>query len=371
MRRIAGIILAAGYSSRMSALKALYPVDKITVLEKAVRTLNSAGLSPIHIVTGYKNHLIEKLITGLGTECPNVHTVYNPGYDDGMYSSVLTGIGSLSQDTDGFVMLPVDYPFVQSSTILKLCEEFESSDADIISPLYEGRAGHPPLIRQTVFECISEGCGEGGLRAVLADSEFSRLELETGDPGILDDIDDDVAYLELMRKYYGGGAAYPVSGEITKIRKELGVPAGLASHMDKVNELAVDFCEQLNAAGLLLNPGLLSAACRLHDICKGEPEHAAAAAEKLTGMGFPAVAEIVSQHMEIDYTAGAPLTEAALLYLADKLTEGEQRLDLSTRMNAKLEYFAGNPEAEANIRARFTKASLIKKKFEIITGSNL
>ena len=364
MGNIAGIILAAGYSSRMNALKALYPAGNMTVLERAFRTLESGGIGDIYVVTGYKKSLIEQFLKRLKTHTSSVKTVYNPDYDRGMFSSVLAGLSALPPETDGFMLLPVDSPFVRPSTVRLLKDTFESTDADIISPLFEGEPGHPPVVGRSVFSSILNGSGGGGLRAVLADDSFLTSAVETGDPGILDDIDDDTAYCRFIKKYDNDLLSYPSRNEIEEILRELGISPGLAAHMDKVDEIAAEFCERLNAAGAMLNPGLLAASCRLHDICKGEPDHAGAAARKLTAMGYSDAAGIVAVHMEIDVAADGPVTEAELLYLADKMTEGSLIPGLEARMNARLEQYADNPDAVRNIRARFEKAFLIEEKLK-------
>ncbi|HAK47631.1 MAG TPA: hypothetical protein DCO79_17140 [Spirochaeta sp.] len=364
---LSAVVLAAGYSNRMSAIKAMYPVNDELIIERVIRILIEGGVERIYVVTGFKSVLLSNVLRDLKTNFPNLRIINNPDYDDGMYSSVCSAVKALPDDCEGFMLLPVDYPFIKPETIQNLLTSFAGSDVDVISPQCRGTSGHPPVISKAVFDSIMGGSGEGGLRAVLSKPEFTTGSIETGDEGILDDVDTDEAFLKLMRKYFDAGPDYPVTAEIKKLRRESGVPPGVIAHMEKVCETAVNFCEQLNASGARLHPGLLSAACRLHDICRTEPHHAAAAARLLTELGYPAVASIVSQHMEIDFAAGSHVDEAALLYLADKMVAGSSLVDLEERMNARLEQFGDNPEASENIRIRFEKAFLIQSRIDELT----
>ncbi|HPF07705.1 MAG TPA: NTP transferase domain-containing protein, partial [Spirochaetota bacterium] len=52
--KIAAVVLAAGYSSRMGDFKPLMKLDGITVIESTVRGLQGAGISDIMVVVGFR-----------------------------------------------------------------------------------------------------------------------------------------------------------------------------------------------------------------------------------------------------------------------------------------------------------------------------
>jgi len=61
-KRIAAIILAAGFSSRMGEFKPLLPLGEMTIIERAVRLFEQAGTEDIRVVVGYRaNDLIPLL----------------------------------------------------------------------------------------------------------------------------------------------------------------------------------------------------------------------------------------------------------------------------------------------------------------------
>ena len=61
----AGLILAAGQSSRMHKHKALLPWANSTIIEWEIKCLKSAGISDIFVVLGYNAKNIIKLICNL------------------------------------------------------------------------------------------------------------------------------------------------------------------------------------------------------------------------------------------------------------------------------------------------------------------
>lgn len=362
--QLIAVVLAAGYSSRMSALKSLYPIGNELMVERTIRILKEDGIKHIHIVTGHKSELLERL---LSREPYNhdVNLVHNADYKNGMFSSVLAGVKSLPSDVEGFLMLPIDYPFVAAETITKIVKAFKKTNADIVSPLCGGIEGHPPAIRNTVFNDIINDTEIKGLGNILRRKKFSSLKIETNDEGILFDIDDDESYQRLLKRF-GIESNYPLPEQCDQICKDLNIDLRITMHMAKVKEVAVSMGENLNSAGGRLNLGLLSAAAGLHDICKGEPDHAVAAGRYFNGLGYPEVAAIVSQHMNIDFNENSVIDEAAVLYLADKMVEGDCLSDLNLRMKNKLEEYKGNAGAEKNIAGRFEKAFLIRRKIDEI-----
>lgn len=106
------------------------------------------------------------------------------------------------------------------------------------------------------------------------------------------------------------------------------VPPQVAAHSRAVQRLALEMCDALAAHGVRLNRALLSASALLHDICRTEPNHAFAGAQKLRDLGYPEIADIVAVHHD---WSGGPFDESALLYLADKYMQGNQRVTLEER----------------------------------------
>ena len=191
-----GIILTAGYSSRMSLFKPLCPVGSEILIDRVVRILKEGGVERIFAVTGHRAELLTERLRE-----QNVVPLFNSAYDDGMYTSVTTAVENLPGDSPGFFMLPVDYPFVLPETIRRLREAFSEGEADVIHPVFGGKKGHPPLIRASLYRRILDYSGENGLGGLLRGEGITHAYIEAGDEGILFDADTDEALEGLLKQF--------------------------------------------------------------------------------------------------------------------------------------------------------------------------
>ncbi|WP_432735106.1 HD domain-containing protein [Maridesulfovibrio sp. FT414] len=119
------------------------------------------------------------------------------------------------------------------------------------------------------------------------------------------------------------------------------------------------------------NMALITAAALLHDIAKGQPDHARAGAEILRGHGFEKVAEIVEAHNDLEYSGDRPVTEKEIVFIADKLVKGDQMVTVVYMYDHKIEARRDNPEAVADLERRKVVAMRIKTSIEQETGKNL
>lgn len=194
--KIAAIILAAGYSSRMKAFKPLLPLGRVTILERVISLFKTAGFSDVRVVTGFRAPELIKLLNNL-----EVTAIVNEHFRDGMFSSIVAGVSSLNKDKEGFFLLPVDIPLVRRQTLLDLYSVFQSSDRDIIYPCFRGKRGHPPLISARFIAEIRNYQEKGGLRSFLAQHQEKALDLPVADEFILLDMDKADDYQHVLDLY--------------------------------------------------------------------------------------------------------------------------------------------------------------------------
>jgi CTP:molybdopterin cytidylyltransferase MocA len=236
--KIAAIILAAGRSSRMGALKPLLPLGNSTFVEEAAQRFMLAGIRDIHVVVGHRHEEITPILDRLG-----FRWVLNPDHDRGMLSSVLAGVGSLPTHVDAFFLLPVDIPLVKPRTIEALLNAHQQKGALVTYPRFMGRRGHPPLIAR---KCITEALGpdyEGGLRAFLKHYEDHAADVDVIDEGILMDCNTSDDYAALLRVNSMPGI--PTERECRAIRQQGGSPEAaigqsLESALDRDSEIGCD-----------------------------------------------------------------------------------------------------------------------------------
>lgn len=188
MKDIAGLIIAGGYSRRMGDFKPLLPVNGKPLIENRILSMAKAGISPIFVVTGHENDLLETVIEKIKNELypeVKVEIVHNPDYDKGMFTSIRAGIIGLSEykgkTINGVVLLPVDYPLINETHYTKLYDAWLSSPHQFAVPCYYGKKGHPLLIpKKALMEIINYG-GNKGLKGITNEyedrDEILRVEM--------------------------------------------------------------------------------------------------------------------------------------------------------------------------------------------------
>lgn len=132
-----------------------------------------------------------------------------------------------------------------------------------------------------------------------------------------------------------------------------GAPEPVIAHSRAVAEEALRLSE-----GFPLDRPLLFSSAMLHDIARTEPDHAALGAAWIRALGYPEAADVIAQHHDCD---GASPDEAAVLFLADKYTQGTRRVTLEARF-AESEKKCGTEEALRAHARRFETARAIEKQ---------
>ncbi|HUW66123.1 MAG TPA: NTP transferase domain-containing protein [Spirochaetia bacterium] len=356
------LILAAGYSSRMGKFKPLLKLGPLTAAAHAVRCFQRAGIQDVRVVAGYRAAEVASAVEPLGAR-----VVFNPRFDQGMFSSVQAGVGSLEPGVGAFFLLPVDHPLVRPFTVSKILAARRSCPKGIVYPVCRGRRGHPPLVSCRYREEILAGFCQGGLQSLLGRYEQDSLDVAVPDEGVLLDMDTREDYLSLLGVLTS--QAIPTSGECRRIFEEVRTAEGVWQHCLAVADLAAMLAAILNEAGACLDEDLVAAGALLHDVARCRPDHARDGAAILQGLGYPRVAKIVAVHMDLEASEENPLSEAELVFLADKMVSGQSVVSLTDRLRHLLERLGDDGRARAV--HRMEQAGLIKKKVETILGRPL
>jgi CTP:molybdopterin cytidylyltransferase MocA len=194
--KICAIILAAGYSSRMKRFKPLMRLGDMAILERGIQLFRTVGVEDIRVVVGYRCDDIIKTLKPLG-----IRWLFNRQYQNGMFSSVVTGIKSLEPNKEAFFILPADIPLVSRQTVFDLLAAHLSGRGRILHPCFQGKRGHPPLISTAYAHAIIRWNGKGGLRSFLEKYASDAVNIEVADEGILLDLDTPADYRNLINRY--------------------------------------------------------------------------------------------------------------------------------------------------------------------------
>jgi molybdenum cofactor cytidylyltransferase len=358
---IIGLIVAAGYSSRMGAFKPLLPLGEKTVIEAAVDSLQLGGIRDIRVIVGHRASELYPLLRRLP-----VGIIENPNFAAGMFSSVVTGLTSFAGKAEAFFLLPGDTPLIRKRSIKDLLRAYRKTDAAVVYPVFDGRRGHPPLVSARAFAAILKGDGAGGLRHILEQFAGDSVDVAVADQGVLLDIDTQEDYQQLVRFYER--RKVPTYAECLGILHKFQTAEKVRRHGLAVANVGRRLADLLTGAGLNLSTELVVAGGLVHDLAKGKPNHPKRGERMVRSMGFSSLAGIVASHMDLEFGAGRDIDEAALVFLADKLVQGDRVVSLNERFNPAMERFAGNPEILADVLRRRRTAEFIRDRVAGLLG---
>ncbi len=184
-KRVAGIILAAGMSTRMGATKQLLMFHGKPLLENVVANARAAGfLSPLIIVLGHHASEIRQKIA-----FEDVRVVIAKEYHTGQSASLKAGLSAIPESCDGVLFLLGDQPFITAGIIGKIVAAFNRSAADIIIPTYGGKRGNPVLIARSLFPQLFSISGDVGARCLFNSNPDRVMEIKMEDEKACLDID--------------------------------------------------------------------------------------------------------------------------------------------------------------------------------------
>ena len=191
---IAGIILAAGTSSRLGRPKQLLDLHGKPVLQHVIDAAAASQIDDVIVVLGHHALAVEAALS-----LPeNARVVINEMYERGQATSLAAGVASTSDDCDAAVLLLGDQPQMTSALIDRVIEEWRQTQAPVVRAIFGREPGHPVLIASTEFHLVEQARGDEGLRSVLERAGARVRELILG-KSPLADIDTEDQYERLRR----------------------------------------------------------------------------------------------------------------------------------------------------------------------------
>ncbi len=151
------------------------------VAETAVNS--SAG--EVIVVTGHDAKSVAQALDGL-----DVRLVHNPDHEDGMSSSLKTGVQAVGGDHAGAAIMLGDMPRLKVETLNQVIARFKSANArSICAPVCGSRRGNPVIWPREFFSEICALSGDKGARDLIKKYGDRVLEIPCDDDGVLIDVD--------------------------------------------------------------------------------------------------------------------------------------------------------------------------------------
>ena len=144
----AAIVLAAGKSKRMGQNKLLLRLNGGTLLDNVLDAIAAADIHDKVVVVGHNAEEISKAVT---SRRDALQIVINRDYTQGMASSFQKGLRPLRYVDAAFLILG-DQPIFDKELLDVMMKQLrENREILIVSPIYEGKKGHPVLFRRELF----------------------------------------------------------------------------------------------------------------------------------------------------------------------------------------------------------------------------
>lgn len=161
--RCAGIILAAGESTRFGSVKQLLEWKGKPFVRQVAETALQAGLWPVVVITGFQAADVESALDGL-----QVKIVHNPDFRQGQSTSIRAGLQKIELNIGAAIFLLADQPQIPEDIIRALVDSHSKNLQPILAPLVlEERRANPVLFDRVAFADLLNLTGDVGGRAIF------------------------------------------------------------------------------------------------------------------------------------------------------------------------------------------------------------
>ena len=194
--KIAGVILAAGKSSRMGQNKLLLKYNDHTVIEETVDQLLNSNVGNVIVVTGFQNQRIKELLAKYPGD--RITIVDNRNYRLGRAESIKCALRQIGDQADAVLFMVGDKPQVRCELINRAIDRFKEDKPAILYVTTPAGRGHPIMFSRKLFAALRSLDGDCVGDELIARYKNDVVELE--DPMVQVDIDTAQDYRRLTKK---------------------------------------------------------------------------------------------------------------------------------------------------------------------------
>jgi molybdenum cofactor cytidylyltransferase len=171
----AGVILAAGCSSRMGRPKQSLSFGGRSLLRGSAEAALGAGCDPVYVVLGAWKEKLRDELAGL-----TVRMVENSEWKTGMGSSIRRGVEAAVATEplpDAVLLMVSDQPLVGADALRRLIAAADSGWQDMVASKYSDTVGVPALFRRSVFHELLHVNPAEGAKKMLCDPRHRTIPI--------------------------------------------------------------------------------------------------------------------------------------------------------------------------------------------------
>ena len=189
------IILAAGSSSRLGQAKQQLSYQGKSLLQHSIETALASKAEKVLVVLGANADRLRAQIN-----YPTVTVVHNQNWEEGMASSIQTGLQALQEilpSVNHALFLLCDQPLVTPGLLQEMLQAKDQSNKAIIACAYANTVGAPVLFDASCFEELKQLRGQEGAKKVIIRRPDSVHAISFPEAAL--DIDTQADYQKLLQ----------------------------------------------------------------------------------------------------------------------------------------------------------------------------
>ena len=195
---VAGLVLAAGASSRMGIPKQLLPAGDTLLLERVLAQALRSKLDLVVLVLGFKAREIRGKIRS-GSLQSNLKIVENTDFKLGISSSIIAGLSHVEKNFAHVMILLGDMPYITSGVINRLVSGYLESGLPLGALKVRGKRSHPVIIGRPFFTALHRLTGDQGARDLFVSHKDHVCLVDPGEDYDDMDIDTYEDYLKFKK----------------------------------------------------------------------------------------------------------------------------------------------------------------------------
>jgi len=160
---VAGIVLAAGESTRMGRPKQLLQAGGRMLLERILNEALRSDLAEVILVLGHRHDEIRAAL-GSVLQRPGIQVIENRKYKEGISSSISAGLAEIEKKHDHAMILLADMPSIDADLINLLLRRYLDSRQSLGAIQLKGKRTHPVIFSRKLFHELYNLKGDVGAR---------------------------------------------------------------------------------------------------------------------------------------------------------------------------------------------------------------